>query len=258
MTDPKKPLHLVTVPCRSDNYAFLIHDEGTGRTALIDAPEAAPIAAALAARGWTLSDILITHHHGDHVEGIPALRAGARVIGAAADAHRLPELDLAVSPGDSFETCGQTAHVLDAPGHTVGHIAFHLPEAQLLFTGDSLMAMGCGRLFEGTPAQMWGTMERLRGLPPETVIGSGHEYTRANMDFALTLEPENRDLISRSDAIDTARRAGEATVPSTLAEELRTNPYLRADDPALMQALDLEGAAPVDVLAEVRARKDRF
>ena len=258
MPDPASPLTLVTIPCRTDNYAFLIHEEATGRTALVDAPEAAPIAEALAQRGWTLDDILITHHHSDHVDGVAALRAGARVIGAAADAHRLPPLDRAVAPGETFETCGQAAHVIEVSGHTVGHIAFHLPGADLLFTGDSLMAMGCGRLFEGTPDQMWEAMQRLRALPGDPLVCSGHEYTRANMDFALTLEPANADLISRSCAIDDARAAGRPTVPSRLSEERRTNPYLRADDPVLARAVALPDAPAARIFAEVRGRKDRF
>ena len=191
------PIDLVTIPCLSDNYAFLLHDARTGQTALVDAPEAAPIKTALDARGWTLTDILLTHHHADHINGLAPLRGSARVIGAAADAHRLPPLDLAVAEGDSITVCGETVDVLEVPGHTVGHIAFHVPGAGLVFTADSLMAMGCGRLFEGTPAQMWDSLLKLRALPAETVVCSGHEYTSANMAFALSLEPANPRLILR-------------------------------------------------------------
>ncbi len=252
------PLELVTIPCLDDNYAFLIHNPQSGDTALIDAPEAAPIQAVLDARGWQLTDILLTHHHWDHVDGLPALRGSARVIGASADAHRLPDLDLAVAEGDEISVCGENVRIFDVSGHTVGHIAFYLPRAGFAFTADSLMSMGCGRLFEGTPAQMWDTMQKLRKLPPETLVCSGHEYAAGNVAFALTLEPDNTQVILRAEAIKAARNNGVFTVPSTLSEELSTNPYLRADDPALAAALGMTGADPVAVFTEIRARKDRF
>ncbi len=252
------PLELVTIPCLDDNYAFLIHNPQTGDTALIDAPEAAPIQAVLDARGWQLTDILLTHHHWDHVDGLPALRGSARVIGASADAHRLPDLDLAVAEGDEISACGENVRIIDVSGHTLGHIAFYLPHAGFAFTADSLMNMGCGRLFEGTPAQMWDTMQKLRKLPPETLVCSGHEYAASNVAFALTLEPDNTQVILRAEAIKAARNNGVFTVPSTLSEELSTNPYLRADDPALAAALGMTGADPVAVFTEIRARKDRF
>ncbi|MEY1556589.1 hydroxyacylglutathione hydrolase [Yoonia sp. R2331] len=252
------PLELVTVPCLEDNYAFLVHNAETGDTALIDAPDAAPVQTALADRGWTLTDVLLTHHHWDHVDGLPALRGDARVVGASADAHRLPALDLAVVEGETFTVCGEEVQVFDVSGHTVGHIAFYLPGAGLAFTGDSLMAMGCGRLFEGTPAQMWASMQKLRALPPKTLICSGHEYTASNVAFALTLEPDNAQLISRADAIKAARSNGVFTVPSTLSDELTTNPYLRADDPGLTANVGMQGADPTAVFTEIRARKDRF
>ena len=252
------PVDLITVPCLSDNYAFLIHDAATDRTALVDVPEAAPIRAELDRRGWTLTDILITHHHPDHVQGLEALRGDARVIGAKADAHRLPRLDTEVADGDTLSVCGQEVRVMDVSGHTVGHIAFHLPQAKLLFTADSLMAMGCGRLFEGTPAQMWDSLLKLRALPAETVVCSGHEYTSANMAFALSLEPANPRLILRGQEVAATRAAGGFTVPSTLATEVETNPFLRADDPDLAAAVGLSGADAIAVFTEIRARKDRF
>ena len=251
-------VEMVVVPCLRDNYAFLVHNAATQETALVDAPEAAPIQAALDTRGWALTDILITHHHDDHISGVGALRKGARVIGAKADAHRLPDLDLAVDDGDEVTVCGQTTHVLDVSGHTVGHIAFHMPDAGLAFTADSLMALGCGRLFEGTPAQMWHSMLKLRGLPDDTLVCSGHEYTESNARFAASLDPDNRDLISRTKGIAAARAAGQPTVPSTLALEKRTNPFLRADLPEFKSVIGMADASAVDVFTQVRALKDKF
>ncbi|PUB11051.1 hydroxyacylglutathione hydrolase [Yoonia sediminilitoris] len=258
MTNENVPLELVTVPCLSDNYAFLVHNSVTGDTALIDAPEAAPIKAVLDAKGWALTDILITHHHYDHIDGVAELRDGARVIGAAADAHRLPPLDMSVNEGDIIQVCGVDTHVLDVSGHTVGHIAYYMPGPKFVFTADSLMALGCGRLFEGTPEQMWQSMQKLRALPPETMVCSGHEYTQSNARFALSIDPGNAELILRSAAIDKARSAGLATVPSILADEIRTNPFLRADDPAFKAALGLSDLSDVQMFAEIRARKDKF
>lgn len=253
------PSQIVTIPCRSDNYAFLIHNDETGATALVDAPEAAAIQNALEARGWLLTDILITHHHHDHVEGVDALRSdGVRVIGAAADAYRLPRLDLAVGDGDQFQAAGQTIKVFDVSGHTVGHIAFHLPDTAHVFTADSLMALGCGRLFEGTPEQMWDSLSKLAALPPETVVCSGHEYTQSNGAFALTVDPDNEELKQRVDDVALARAQGKATVPSLLSLELATNPFLRADKPALKRQVGLPNGTDVEVFAEIRRRKDAF
>jgi hydroxyacylglutathione hydrolase len=252
------PLEIVTVPCLRDNYAFVARDPETGATACIDVPEAAPILAALKARGWGLDDILITHHHPDHVDGVAELVAatGARVTGAAADAHRLPPLDHAVAPGDTVQVGSVAGTVLDVSGHTVGHVAFVFPGAA--FTADSLMALGCGRLFEGSAAQMWDSLQRLAALPPETLICSGHEYTAANARFALTIEPGNPRLVERAEAVRAARDAGRPTVPSTLADELATNPFLRAHLPEIKAALGLDTASDAEAFAEIRARKDRF
>ena len=254
------PLTLVTVPCLKDNYAYLLRDPATGATAAIDVPDAAPMIAALALRGWPLHQIFLTHHHGDHIDGVAALVAatGARVIGAAADAHRLPPLDVALTDGDAISVGDETGRVIDVPGHTIGHIAFHFPTSALAFTADSLMAMGCGRLFEGTPLQMWETMQKLAALPPETLICSGHEYTASNMAFALALEPGNPDLILRNDRINAARSQGLATVPSRLADELVTNPFLRAGTDLMKAALNTPGATDAETFARLRARKDSF
>jgi hydroxyacylglutathione hydrolase len=253
-------LELVTIPCLTDNYAFLVHNAGTGETALIDVPEAPPILAALQARGWRLDHILLTHHHADHIDGVPDLVAatGARVTGAAADAHRLPPLDHQVQDGDSITIGGEACHVLDVSGHSIGHIAFHFPASDLVFTADSLMALGCGRLFEGTPAQAYASLMKLAALPGDPLVCSGHEYTAGNARFAATLEQDNPALISRIAQVTALREKGQPTVPSRLSEERATNPYLRAHLPALKAAVGLPNATDETVFAEIRARKDRF
>jgi hydroxyacylglutathione hydrolase len=254
------PLELVTVPCLSDNYAFLLHDAGTGATALVDVPEAEPILRALDERGWTLDEVWITHHHADHVQGLATIlaRYDARVTGAAADAHRLPSLDRQVADGDSFDFAGAAVTVHDVSGHTIGHVAYHVPAAQAVFTGDSLMALGCGRLFEGTPAQMWASLSKLAALPGETRVCSGHEYTASNAKFALTIDPDNEALISRSEAVMKACADRHPTVPSILSEEIQTNPFLRAGESDLRKRLSMADAKDEEVFAEVRARKDAF
>jgi hydroxyacylglutathione hydrolase len=252
-------LEIVTIPCLSDNYAFLILSPDGATAALVDAPEAAPIQAELDRRGLTLSDILITHHHDDHIGAVSALAgADTRVVGAKADIHRLPPLHLSVGDGDVFDLFGAEVRVMDVSGHTVGHIAYYLPAAKAVFTADSLMALGCGRLFEGTAQQMWGSLLKLVALPRETLVCSGHEYTQANARFALSIEPENPDLVARAREIDAARDAGRATVPSTLAEELATNPFLRAGLPKMKATLGMDEAVDADVFAEIRRRKDVF
>ncbi|MCA8881922.1 MAG: hydroxyacylglutathione hydrolase [Rhodobacteraceae bacterium] len=254
------PLELVTVPCLKDNYAFLLHDPDSGRTALVDAPEAAPIRTALAERGWKLSDILITHHHSDHVAEVDTFRSEseARVWGAAADAHRLPDLDVRVVPGDPLDFAGTRIEVMDVPGHTIGHIAYYVPEPGLLFSGDSLMALGCGRLFEGSPAQMWDSLSRMAALPDDTLVCSGHEYTQANARFALSVEPNNSALRDRAATVAAARADGKATVPSTLATEKATNPFLRAHSAEIRATIGMPSAQDVDVFARVRQMKDVF
>ncbi len=260
MPETNAAVEILTIPCLEDNYVFLMHDPSSGATAVVDVPDPAPVEAALASQGWTLTDILITHHHWDHIDGVEPLRAktGATVWGAAADAGRLPKLDHALAEGDVVKVGTLTGTVFDVSGHSVGHIAYHFAAAQAVFTGDSLMALGCGRLFEGTPEMMWASMQKLRALPGETMVYSGHEYTQTNARFALTIEPGNADLTSRSAAVDAARAQGLATVPSLLSEECKTNPYLRADLPELAAAIGMDGAAPDAVFAEVRGRKDRF
>ena len=201
-------IEILPVRCLKDNYAYLLHADG--RTALFDAPEAEPILAALAERGWGLDQILLTHHHDDHIRAVPALVAvtGAKVTGARADAHRLPPLDVAVAPGQITDAAGLPATVIDVSGHTVGHIAFHVPDADAAFTGDSLMAIGCGRIFEGDASMMWDSLQRLDALPAETLICSGHDYCAGNSAFALSVDPENNDLLDRMRLIDASTAEG--------------------------------------------------
>ena len=254
------PLELVTIPCLSDNYAFLLHDSESGQTALVDVPEAAPILAELRSRNWALSEVWITHHHDDHVQGLGAVLSAheATVRGAAKDAHRLPPLKVQHQDGDTFSFAGHDVSVMDVSGHTLGHIAYHVADAGAVFTADSLMALGCGRLFEGTAAQMWSSLSKLAALPADTLVCSGHEYTAGNAKFALTIDPDNTELISRASAIDAARAAGSPTVPSTLALELATNPFLRPSNPEIRAKLGMQNASDVEVFAEIRARKDAF
>lgn len=242
---------IITIRCLRDNYAYLLR--ANGLTALFDAPEAAPILDALAERGWGLDQIFLTHHHADHIDGVAELVAntGAKIVGAQADAHRLPALDVSVSPGAATEAAGLPAQIIDVSGHTVGHIAVHVPAARAAFTGDSLMALGCGRIFEGDPAMMWASLQRLNALPAETLICSGHDYCAGNGAFALSVDPDNAALASRLQAVASSARP---CAPATLAEERETNPFLRA--PALAGALGVPDAATA--FAELRAMKDRF
>ncbi|MEE4188130.1 MAG: hydroxyacylglutathione hydrolase [Roseobacter sp.] len=254
------PIEIVTVPCLSDNYAYLVHDGKSGATALVDAPEAAPILDALAARGWTLEEVWITHHHADHTQALNNILAQypAKVRGAAADAHRLPPLDTAHADEDRFDFGSEKVRVMDVSGHTIGHIAYYLADTGAVFTADSLMTLGCGRLFEGTADQMWASLSKLIALPPGTQVFSGHEYAAANAKFALTIDPDNADLKARAEAVAKAGAENLPTVPSSLAEEMATNPFLRAKDPAIRRILNKKEATDAEVFAEIRARKDVF
>ena len=254
------PLEIVTIPCRSDNYAYLLRDTATGRVGLVDAPEAEPIRMELARRGWGLYLILITHHHDDHIAGVDALRGefGAAVVGAAADRARLPALDKAVADGDRVALGESAGTVFEVPGHTIGHVAYHFPASHALFSADSLMVMGCGRLFEGTAEQMWRSLARLAALPPETLVYSGHEYAESNLRFALSVDGENPELRARAEEVAALRARGEATVPARLDLEIATNPFLRARDPGMKARLGLAGAPDAAVFAEIRRRKNAF
>jgi len=245
---------------RTDNYGYLAHDTQTGKTAAIDAPEAEAIKTALLHRGWTLSDIFITHHHKDHVEGIAELKRdfAVTVTGPRAEADRIEGLDVLVQPGETL-MLGKTAfEVIFTPGHTLGHICYFDRAGLHLFTGDALFSLGCGRMFEGTPEPMWEGLERLRALPDETLVYCGHEYTEANARFALSIDPDNIDLKLRSEQVHVLRQAGRFTVPARLGDEKAANPFLRADDPAIATAMGLPGEQAWEVFAALRKAKDGF
>jgi hydroxyacylglutathione hydrolase len=253
-------LQIRQIPVLKDNYVYLLHDPASGATAVVDPAVAEPVLAILRETGWRLTHILNTHHHGDHVGGNGELKAttGATIVGPRADRARIPLIDVEVGEGDTYTVGTQTARVFDVPGHTRGHIAYWFEDSGALFCGDTMFMLGCGRLFEGTPQQMWSSLLKLRALPAETRVYCAHEYTQSNARFALIIDPENAVLKARSREIDAARDTGRPTVPATLEVERRTNPFLRADDPALQRAVGMGGADPVAVFAEIRHRKDVF
>ncbi len=234
------------IPILSDNYAWLIRDDATGFTAIVDPAEEAPIVAAIEAAGGRLDAILLTHHHDDHIASVAPIRERYRapVIGATADRHRLPPLDRAVSEGDVVAIGDASARVIDTPGHTVGHIAYFIEPGAVLLCGDTLFSLGCGKLLEGTAADMFGSLRKLAALPGESVVCCGHEYTQSNARFAVTEEPHNAALAARAAEVARLRTDGRATVPSTLAAELAENPFLHAVDVASLGAM--------------RTRKDHF
>ena len=239
-------LSVTAIPLFTDNYAWLLRDSATGTTAVVDPADAGPIEAAVLQAGGRLDLILLTHHHADHVAGTDAIRArfGCPVVGAAADAHRLPKLDRAMKEGDTVAIGAAVGQVIDTPGHTIGHIAFYFPDGPALLCGDTLFSLGCGRLLEGTPADMFASLKKLAALPADTQVYCGHEYTQSNANFAITVEPDNAALKKRVAEIHALRAAGKSTVPSRLGEELAANPFLRAPDAA--------------ALGKIRAAKDRF
>ena len=246
--------------CLKDNYGVLVHDPASGATASIDAPEAAPVEAALTAAGWKLTDILVTHHHGDHTGGIAELkrRHRARVVAPRQEAAKIPDVDVAVGEGDTVTVGTLSAQVIGTPGHTLGQINYFFPAAKLLFAGDTLFSIGCGRVIEGTPEMMWQSLLKLRALPDDTRMYCGHEYTDANIRFALTIEPDNPALAARAAEVRRQIAAGTPTVPTLMGEEKRANVFLRADDPAVAAAVGLAGKPAPQVFAEVRSRKNKF
>jgi hydroxyacylglutathione hydrolase len=246
--------------CLKDNYGVLLHDPEAGSTAAIDAPDAAAVETALNEAGWRLSDILVTHHHADHTGGIAALkkRYGCRVVAPRKEAQKIPDVDVTVREGD-FVTIGSlNGRVLETPGHTAGHITYWFKPERLAFVGDTLFSVGCGRVLEGTADQMWQSLLKLRNLPIDTQIYCGHEYTAANVHFALTIEPKNAMLRTRAEEVVRLCSANKPTIPTTIGLEKTTNPFLRADLHSVAAAVKLEGAPPAQVFARVRSMKDKF
>ena len=247
--------------CLKDNYGVLIHDSATGATAAIDAPDGDTVVKAAQDKGWTITDLLITHHHADHTQGIPAVRAafpGVRVVGPAKEAARIEGLDATVVESDYVKVGDLEAKVIETPGHTAGHIVYWFENDRLAFCGDTLFPLGCGRVFETPLATMWDSLGKLAKLPGDTVVYCGHEYTESNARFALTIEPDNSELKARAAHVSALRAESKPTVPTTIALELATNPFLRAEHPALSAALGLADADPAEVFAEIRTRKDKF
>jgi len=253
-------LQIHRIPARNDNYLWLVHEPDSGAVAIVDPADAAPVIVKCEELGLSLTHILNTHHHGDHTGGNLELKEkyGCTIVGSTADQKRIPGIDIAVGDGDTYQLGTETAQVFDVTGHTLGHIMYWFEECSALFCGDTLFAMGCGRLSEGTAEQMWAALSKLHALPDNTNVYCAHEYTQANGRFALTIEPDNTALQARTAEVDRMRANNIATVPSLLGAERATNPFLRAAEPELMAAIGMENAAPVDVFAETRRRKDNF
>ncbi|WP_378948230.1 hydroxyacylglutathione hydrolase [Mesorhizobium sp. ANAO-SY3R2] len=254
------PVEIKLFMCRTDNFGALLHDRDSGETAIIDAPEEAPIIDAITHSGWTPSMLLITHHHGDHVEANLALkrRYKLRIIGPEAERDKIPGIDDTVEEGSVIPFGEERIEVISTPGHTAGHVCYHLPKAKAAFTADTLFAMGCGRLFERPAPVMFESLKKLAALPADTAIYCGHEYTLSNARFALTVDPDNAALQARAAKVEALRAEGKPTLPTTIGEELATNPFLRWADPAIRKHLGMEKASDVEVFAEIRRRKDNF
>lgn len=246
-------------PCLKDNYGCLVHDRRTQKTVAIDAPDAAPIRAALDHKGWSLSEIFITHHHGDHTAGIGELKreTGCDVVGPSAEAQRIDGLDRTVKEGDALQFAGHDVAIIDTPGHTLGHISYWFKDAQTVFVGDTLFALGCGRVFEGSHEMMWQSLQKLMRLPAETTIYCGHEYTASNAAFALVIDPDNRQLRDRAKIVAELRKDEKPTVPTTLAQELETNPFLRPHSADIRKNLGMQTASDAEVFGEIRERKNK-
>jgi len=252
-------LQIHQFPCLSDNYGYLIHDPASGETAAIDTPDANEYLKQAEAKGWTITQIWNTHWHPDHAGGNLAIKeaTGAKITGPKNEADKIPGIECQVATGDTVSLGTLTASVMDVPGHTLGHIAFHFASESAAFVGDAVFALGCGRVFEGNPGMMWDSLSKLKALPADTTLYCAHEYTAANAKFAITIEPDNTALQAYVAEITDKRSRGEPTVPALLSRELETNPFLRADNPALQAAMGHTGDA-VATFAEIRGRKDRF
>jgi len=249
-----------TFICRDDNFGLLLHDHKTGATAAIDAPDADAIEKELRKLGRQLTHIFVTHHHGDHVAGIQQLKDlfACKVIGPKSEATKIPGLDSTVSGGEKFTWAGREVEVWDCPGHTAGHIVFHMPEEFSVFAGDVLFSIGCGRVIEGTMEQMYHSVSKFKALPPHSYLYCGHEYTLANCNFALTVDPDNRHLHARFAEAQKLQREGRLTCPAVMADEFKANPYLRLDDKAIRRKLGMETATDLEVFTEIRTRKNNF
>jgi hydroxyacylglutathione hydrolase len=254
------PAQIFLFPCLRDNYGALVHDTQSGTTAAIDAPEAAPVEAALKKTGWRLTDILVTHHHGDHTAGIPALKQQhkCRVVAPRNEAQRIALVDEKVGEGDKVRVGQLEGNVIDTPGHTAGHVSYFFPADKLAFVGDTLFSIGCGRVIEGNAEMMWHSLLKLRALPDDTKFYCGHEYTAANIRFAKTIEPANKALAARAKEVEGLVAAGKPTIPATIGAEKTENPFLRADVPDVAKAVGLAGSPAWKVFAEIRERKNRF
>lgn len=254
------PAEIRLFRCLSDNYGVLMHDTDTGSTASIDAPDAAPIEAMLRETGWKLTDILVTHHHADHTDGIMALKNQhkCRVVAPAAEAGKIPGVDETVKEGDRVKVGNLSGNVIETPGHTLGHIAYWFHGDKVAFVGDTLFSIGCGRVIEGTMDQMWSSLKKLRDLPDDTRIYVGHEYTLANIKFALTIEPSNAALKSRAAEAEKQIAGGHFTVPVTIGAEKKENPFLRADISEVAAGIGMAGKPANEVFAEIRLRKNKF
>lgn len=253
-------LNIIQIPVLTDNYIYLLHDETSGETAAVDPAVAEPVLAVLKQKGWQLTYILNTHHHSDHVGGNLELKkqTGCQIIASAFDKHRIPAIDRSVQDGDTISLGKHTAQVIATAGHTNGHIVYYFADSNALFCGDTLFVIGCGRLFEGSAADLWQSLQKLKALPSNTRVYCAHEYSENNARFALTVEPDNIALQEKMAKIKKLRANGLATVPSTIEEELATNPFLREDSTALRATIDCTTNTPVEVFAKLRQLKDSF